>query len=252
MKYFALRWLNALAFAVTIAVNWAADSIPLGGRTTGEISAMYPVLVTPADYAFSIWLLIYALLAGFVVLQLLPIRRGIPEIAAIGPWFIISCALNCAWLLLWHYLYIPSSVFMMIGLLLSLVIIYMRIRPAVGKTSTGLLASLLVRLPFSVYLGWVSVATIVNVSIGLSSADWSGWGLPDVVWAAVVLVAAGLLALYMAMKRRDAAYALAVAWGLIAIGAELGGASVITWIAWKTAGLLIIIALDLLRKRKRH
>lgn len=99
----ALRWWNAIALAAVLAVGWVADSLPLGGRSAGEISAMFPVLIMPAPYANAIWGLIYALLGCFVIYQLIPTKDKQLRADTTGPWFIVSCAFNAVWIVLWHF-----------------------------------------------------------------------------------------------------------------------------------------------------
>ncbi|WP_327204860.1 hypothetical protein [Paenibacillus sp. DMB20] len=158
------RWWNVLAFAAVITVNVLSNALPLGGRTTGEISDRYYIYMTPAGYAFGIWFLIYALLAGFVIYQLRRDTGTRDSVRSIGIWFTLSCIFNMAWLFLWHYLYIEWSVGAMLLLLLSLGIIYRKTRavhyPTAGETW-------LLKLPFSIYLGWVCAAFLVNVGIAI-------------------------------------------------------------------------------------
>ncbi|WP_169086988.1 tryptophan-rich sensory protein [Paenibacillus sp. PL91] len=124
----SLRWLNVIGLAAVLAVNGLAQWLPINGKTTGELSAKYPLLITPAPYAFSIWSIIYLLLIGFVAYQLRPQAANSKALQSIGPWFPISCLLNVAWILVWHYEKLTASVFVMLGLLLSLIAIYTAVR----------------------------------------------------------------------------------------------------------------------------
>jgi translocator protein len=218
-----LSWaiLNLLGFAGMVFINVQANTIPIGGRTTGEVSAMFPVLITPASYAFSIWGLIYFLLGIFVILPFFPRWRNLELLKAIGPWFFISCTLNIAWILLWHNLYILSSMAIMINLLVTLIAIYNKIytyssdvQPLMG------INRLFTILPFSIYLGWISVATIINISIGLTVLEWDQWGFSETFWAVIVLFIAALLAVFFSFKYQDYAYTIVIIWALIAIGVK--------------------------------
>jgi translocator protein len=220
-KQTALSWsiVNLIGFIGMIFINVQANSIPIGGRTTGEISAMFPVLITPASYAFSIWGLIYFLLGIFVILPFLPRWSNLELIKAIGPWFFISCILNIIWILLWHYLYIISSMAIMINLLVTLIVIYNKIyaylkdvQPLIGAKR------LFTQLPFSIYLGWISVATIINISIGLTVLEWNQWGFSETFWAVIVLFMAAMLAVLFSYTYRDYTYMLVIIWALVAIG----------------------------------
>ncbi len=257
MKIKILISLNILAYITLILFNFLANSLPIGGRSTGEISAMYTVLVTPASYAFSIWGLIYFLLAGFVILQAVPQWRNEQKIRQIGPWFIVNSALNCLWIVLWHHLYITSSVFVMIAILLSLIIIYLKIRDPREIQNLNMNVKLrfalkldyfFVILPFSIYLGWISVASIVNISIGLSASNWNGWGVSESIWAIVVLGVAFLLALRMLHKFHDKAFVLVVIWALIAIGMKQHDTLLVAYSSWGLALLLLLVMIWKTRK----
>ncbi|MNH95683.1 hypothetical protein D3C73_483320 [compost metagenome] len=233
------RWLKVLMFIGVILVNWASISIPLFGRTTGDISDMYHVAVTPAGYAFSIWSFIYLLLAGFVIIQALPRGWSRPEIQRIGPWFIIISMFNILWLLFWHSLHIPTTVAIMILMLISLIVAYRRSRP--DKKHPDFATRWFIALPFSIYLGWISVATIVNISVGLQAAGWDGWGIAPQTWAIGLVVLAGLLALLMGTKYRDPFYGLVIIWASIAIALEQKDAfPSLAYAAYGIAGILFI------------
>jgi len=247
------KW-NTAAFLAVLLVNLLANVVPLGGRTTGEVSAMFPVLATPASYAFSIWWLIYALLAGYVWLQWRPRWQDLPVFRETSPWFVASCLFNVAWLLTWHYLYIFSSVFLMIALLLTLVPLYFATRSVKGspRDDDGLVAKLLIRLPFSVCAGWISVATIVSVSIGLELAGWNGWGL-EAYWTFLLLFGGAAIAFVAFRRYCDAAFVLTIVWAYVAIGVEQREAvPLIAWVAWLLAGALLLVALRVVPAGRRR
>jgi hypothetical protein len=160
------RLINALTLAGMLVVNALANALPLNGKNTGEISDSYPVLFTPAGYVFSIWGLIYIALIGFAVFQALPGQKTNPRINRIGGWFALSNILNMAWLFAWHWEVLWLSVVFMLGLLASLLVIYTRLEIGV-HARTSPLEQALVDFPFSLYLGWISVATIANLSAAL-------------------------------------------------------------------------------------
>jgi benzodiazapine receptor len=210
-----LRVTNILFLAATIVVNGLANTLALGGRTTGEISDLYPTLITPAGYVFSIWGLIYALLVIFIVFQALPSQREKPFLREIGFLFVLSSVLNMLWLFLWHYGQIALSVAPMFGLLAMLIAIYLRLR--IGKSDVSLKEKLCVHLPFSVYLGWITVASIVNVAAALVSVSWDGLGIGEVTWGILVIVIAMIITLAVTATRRDIAYSLVIVWALVGI-----------------------------------
>jgi hypothetical protein len=231
-----------------VVVNGLANALPLNGRGTGEISALYPNLFVPAGLTFSIWGLIYLLLLGFCVHGLVvAVRakgRGEP-LARVGPLFVVSSLANAGWIFAWHWQKLGLSVALMVVLLASLVAIYLRLD--IGRASTDGWTRLLVHVPFAVYLGWITVATIANVTALLVAIEWDGFGIPPVTWTVAVIVVAVAVALTVLATRRDAAYAAVVVWALVGIhlarSAEVGSpASVVAWTALGGAALLALAA----------
>ena len=214
-KTVLLQSLNVLAFAVTVLVNGLASSLALNGRTTAEVSDLYFTLVTPAGYVFAIWGVIYALLLVFVVFQALPSQREKPFLRQINVLFILSSVFNVVWLFLWHYDRIVLSVALMFALLATLIAVYLRL--GIGKTMVTLKERVFVHLPFSVYLGWITVASIANVASALVAVGWDGFGLASDVWAVLVIAVALLITLGVIATRKDAAYSLVLVWALVGI-----------------------------------
>ncbi len=215
-RQFFFQAVNVVAFVVTIAVNGLAGSTTLlGGVTSAEVSDMYPTLVTPAGFTFSIWGAIYTLLLLFTVYQLLPRNRDKPFLSQIGLLFALSGACNVSWLFLWHYDLITYSLVLMLALLASLILVYRRLD--IGRAAVSLKERVFVHLPFSVYLGWISIATIANVSVALTAVRWDGWGIPDATWAVVIICVALVLTLALLATRKDVAFSLVVVWALVGI-----------------------------------
>jgi benzodiazapine receptor len=244
MTNFVLRWLNVTALLTVLLYNWIADARPLNGISTGEVSAMFPVQITPAPYAFSIWGMIYVLLIGFVVLQMMPSKRNQEEIRRVGPWFVVSCLFNVSWIVLWHYLYTVPSVVAMIGLLLSLISVYASIRP--NGWSSDYVIRWLVQVPFSLYLGWISVATIVNISAALYAVRWGGFDFSGTVWTLLMIVVTAVIAMRVSLSFRDPAYLFVTVWALIAVGVANSFNTTIMVTACGAAGLLFLLAMWLL------
>ncbi|WP_310550594.1 TspO/MBR family protein [Paenibacillus glufosinatiresistens] len=242
------KWWNLLFYLGVLTVNILSVALPLGGRTTGEISDRYYTLVTPAGYAFSIWSVIYLLLGGFVLYAFRPAEGRPSPAERIGGWFIASCAFNMTWLLLWHALKIELAWIAIVLLLVSLIVIYNKTRvieyPTAGERW-------LVKLPFSIYLGWLCVATIVNTAVVLEKNGWSGWGQPDSFWAAAVLTAGALLAAYIAWTRSDAVLPLVFVWAYIAIGLEHDDVRAVYLTAWIAAGVLLALSAWVFFRRGR-
>jgi len=235
-----LKWMNIIAFLITVLVNALASTAVLNGKSTAEISDLYTTLVTPAGYVFSIWGVIYILLFIFVVFQALPSQKDKAFHRDVGVLFVLSSAFNVIWLFLWQYEYITLSVLSMFALLASLITIYLRLK--IGKPDVSLKEKLSVHLPFSVYLGWITVASIADVAAALISIKWDGLGLGDVTWAILVIVVALIITLLVVFTRRDIAYSLVLIWALVGIAAKQSGNQTIVT---TTAVSAVIIAIAL-------
>jgi hypothetical protein len=214
-REFFFQITNTISFMAVVLINGLANTNILGGKTTGEISDLYPTLLTPAGYVFSIWGIIYALLLGFIVYQASPRNRDRPFLKQINYLFILSNVANIVWLFLWQYGQITLSPIMMFVLLSTLVAIYLRLQ--IGKLKVVSKERWLVHLPFSVYLGWITVATIANISAALVSTGWNGFGLSTTLWAALVIFVALLITGAVLFTRGDIAYSLVIIWALAGI-----------------------------------
>lgn len=207
--------LNWVGLVVVLAVNGLANALPLNGKTTGEISDNIPTLFTPAGYVFSIWSVIYLGLLAFAWYQA---RRGKATAdfqERIGYWFFLSCVFNSAWIVAWHYEQFLLSLAIMLGLLVSLLAIYLRLD--IGRRTVSTAESRCVHLPFSIYLGWISVATVANVSTVLYQLGWAGGPLSPEVWTAIMVVVAGVLGIAMIVLRNEIGYPLVIVWALVGI-----------------------------------
>lgn len=220
MKPRLLALLNLLFLVVMIAVNAMANVLPINGYNTGQVSAFYPNLFVPAGFTFGIWSIIYLLLIWFTLQStrwLWNRPDALPGRVArrLSPWFIGSCILNFSWILAWHYLQAGLSVLIMLAFLLLLIRVYRSLQAFRGELTAGQRSWSYI--PFVVYLGWISVATIANITAWLVSLSWGGFGLAPAAWSVIMVSAAILLGLVFAWQRRDSAYALVVSWALFGI-----------------------------------
>jgi translocator protein len=214
-----MKWVNILAFILTVLVNGLAGSTTiLGGKNTAQISDANPTLITPAGYVFSIWGIIYILLGVFVVFQALPSQKGKEFQKQVGWLFALGSLANIVWLFLWQFEYLSLSVILMFLLLATLILIYLRL--GVGKSKVTMREKLAVHLPFSVYLGWITIATIANISVTLVSINWDGFGISPEIWATIIIVVALLIALLVVATRKDVAYALVIIWAFVGIAVK--------------------------------
>jgi len=233
-----LRYSNALSYIAMIAVNMLAQRGVIGGQTTGQVSAKYPTIMTPAGYAFSIWLLIYAALAGFIVYSFTARGKQDNVVRSVGIYFVLSCILNCSWLLLWHMEYIVSSNFIIYALFLSLLIIVLNIHKAIKNTIYGQhnLSKWFVCIPFAIYIGWIAVASLVNTAVTLTYGGWQPLTTGGI--AVVLLAAAVVLAYVLGLAFRSWVTMLVIVWGLVAIAVEQRQHS---WMVGLTVGVIALI-----------
>jgi len=207
-----------LSYLVMITVNALANILPINGVNTGEASARYDTLFTPAGYTFGIWGVIYLLLAVYVLFQFLPPKQGTAGKAngvanKVGVMFILSSLLNAGWIFAWHYNHITVSLGVMLLLLLSVMRAAWLLREPHGNTREDIT----LRIPFGVYFGWITVATIANASVWLVSRHWDGFGLAPEWWT-VIILAVGVAIISVTMYRiRCASYGLTGLWAYTGI-----------------------------------
>lgn len=240
-SFLLLRWANVLAFILTILVNVLAGSTNfIGGKNTAQVSDSYPTLITPAGYVFSIWGFIYILLGVYVVYQLFAGPRIESFQRRIGWFFVLSCVFNIIWLFLWQFEYLTLSVILMFLLLATLIIVYLRLD--IGKSKASTTERIVFHLPFSVYLGWISIASIANVATTLVSLKWDGFGIDSMIWAALIVIVVLLITLIMLVKKNDVAYALVVVWALLGISVKQSDNQTVVLLT-ELCAVIIVIAL---------
>ena len=216
-KYNAIRVFATITFIIMVTVNALANILPINGQTTGEISDHYANLFAPAGYTFSIWGLIYILLLVYTIYQLGVFKSSRKEnkdlLDKVGILFAISSIANSIWIFAWHYNVIWLSLLLIIVVLISLILINKEIR----NTNLTFKEKILVRIPFSIYFGWITVATIANVTTFLVSVNWNGFGISDEVWTVIVLLVGFLIASAVIVRNRSISYALTIIWAYVGI-----------------------------------
>ena len=213
-----IRVLAAVSFVVMVSVNILANVLPINDVKTADISSLYDNLFAPAGYTFAIWGLIYLLLACYTLYQMglfqpkdAPIKSDL--FGKIGIYFIISSLANAAWIFAWHYDQIAISVVLMAVILVSLIMIS-RILIAEELSARE---SAFIRVPFSVYFGWITIATIANITTFLVSLGWNGFGISDAMWTVIMIAIGLLISGANTWKNKDIAYGLTVIWALVGI-----------------------------------
>jgi hypothetical protein len=215
-----ISFLNLIGFLAVISSNTLAVLLPLNNNTTQALSDKYPNLFVPAGLTFSIWGVIYILLGIYTVYQMvIAFRPAVQKrdfLDRIGIWFFVSCIFNTGWIFAWHYEVMWLSLAIMLLLLISLLVIYLRLgigrRNDVSNNEKGL-----VHLNFSIYLGWITVATIANVTAFLVKYGWNRFGFDEQFWTVVVIAVAIIITLGMIFIRNDIFHSLVVIWALAGI-----------------------------------
>ncbi|MFZ0472526.1 MAG: hypothetical protein WAL94_07925 [Bacteroidales bacterium] len=201
-----MRYINILFFAVMIVMNYLANAIPLNGKTTGALSDAFPNLFVPAGITFSIWGVIYLLLLVFCVIQFTSPDQVV--ISRIGWLFAVTCIFNALWIVTWHYGRLPLSVIIMLGLLVSLIWINIIVKD---------LPFGLIKAAFGIYLGWICIATIANVTALLVNFSWNGFGLSEETWTVIIILAGALIAALTLWRLDNPFIGLSVVWAFAGI-----------------------------------
>lgn len=204
--------LNVVALVMMLVINALANALPLNGMNTGELSDLIPNLFVPAGITFAIWGPIYLLLILFVITLVAKGRTEDPA-GRIGWWFVLSCVANSLWIITWHWRLVGLSLVVMLILLATLVIMYRKTR----IDDAPLAQRIGIMLPLSVYLGWITVATIANATSLLVVVGWDRFGRPELFWTLVVMVVAILINLLAIILEGDIWFALVGAWALYGI-----------------------------------
>jgi hypothetical protein len=237
-----------LAVLITVFFNFLANTLPLNGLNTGEISDRFKVYFVPAGYVFAVWGVIYVGLIAYAVFQALPSQRENPRLRRTGYLVAASGLANIAWLFLWHYELFPPTLIAMFALLFLLIAVYLRL--GVGRSAVGAAETWATRVPISVYLGWITVAAVANVTDVLYFLHWDGFGLSPEAWMLIVLGAVVLVSGLVSLTRRDVAFNLVILWALAGIAVKHSGAALVFTAALAAAVVVAAVLLLSLPRRK--
>jgi benzodiazapine receptor len=245
-NYKTFQIINIFAVAFTIAMNILANILPFNGVNTGEVADYFLNYFTPQGYVFAIWFIIYILLLIFVFYQAKADQVGEEYLAKIGYLYLIGAFLNVGWLLAFHYSYGNDALLiwtepLIVGLLIVLLITYVKLE--IGVKEVPLKQKIAIHLPVSVYVGWISLATIANTASVLNTAFVIPLDI-QYLWTALVLIVALLITSLMLVLRRDIAYALVVVWAAPGIALKWSSIPIIFWTA--TIVTIIVVLLILL------
>lgn len=242
MQRYTSDWAgNLAAYAIMILLNVLSNALPINGQSMPEISARYPSLFTPAGITFSIWGVIYLALLAFVIWQALPAQRSSEKLARVSPWFKVNCLANASWLVAWHYDQLIVSMLIMLLMLVTLIRIYAALIRDIETAPFK--EHLVLYLPFSLYTGWIVVATIANASViqthwGLDAA-WIG----AVQWTLLKLAIAGAIGATMVLRFRDIPFALVIAWAAFGISVMQSGTPAVSGAATTLSLLMLFLTM---------
>jgi hypothetical protein len=241
------QFTNALSVILALTVNILASALPLNGQNTGEISDRFDVYFVPAGYVFAIWFVIFIGWIAFAIYQFTPAQQENPRLRKLGYWFALSGVFNAAWLFCWHYNFFGLSVLIMLALLGTLIVSYLKLD--VGRVKVGSIEKWAVDIPFSIYLGWVSVATVANITSLLYFIEWDGFGIGPQAWAVIMLVVASAVGALMAFRRLDAGYLFVFVWAFAGIAIKQAETPLVANSAWAATIVALGLAIYSIAKR---
>ena len=216
---------SSLALAATlivIAVNAIANTLRINGFATGQLSDMNPTGFTPAGWVFAIWSLIYAGLLAYSVACGFASEQIKTRAQSVLVPYLVSAFANVAWLLAWHYRQVNLSFLFMLVILGSLIRIYTQLRKQARPT---LAQRVLVDLPFSLYIGWITTATLANLGAVFFAEQFYPAGLVMDQWALATVVLAVAIYVGVGVFTRDIVYCAVFVWASIGIALKPAGIS---------------------------
>jgi hypothetical protein len=247
--------LNLLGFGLVLTMNALANILPINGYNTGQVSAFYPNYFVPAGFTFGIWGIIYLLLMGYVICSLLSPLPSFPEnarrlVVKTSPYFLVTCILNASWIVAWHYLYLGLSLFIMLAFLVTLILLYLAINKS--KFELRPFYRFWIYHPFVVYLGWISVATIANVTALFVGIGWQGEPFAATTWSIVLISIALLLGVILVGVKKEPAYGFVLGWAFFGIySSQLKDAPMVGYTAAVASSFILALTITILIKFKK-
>ncbi len=232
------RIIIIISLALMLVINILAEALPINGVTTREISDRFSVYFVPDTYVFSIWILIYLALIAFCVYSMTPQGLADKKIDDITWWFVVSCLFNASWLILWHYLLFTLTLIPIFGLFISLFMIYLKLQIGIERRSFRQM--LLINVPYGIYLGWVTVVVVANVSQVLYVLGWTGALINAQIWAVLMIWVSSLMGMSTIYTRREVAFPLVLVWAFIGIWVKSADAPLVANMALTMAIVLVI------------
>ena len=246
-----LTIINVILIILVVIWNGYTGANGLGGNTVGGLSDAYDNLFTPAAYAFSIWGIIFIgllLLGAYMVKRVFIDKSSDEFVIKMGPWLIIANALNCLWIYVWLNEYTLVSIFVMLGILISLLMVVVKLN--LNREEHSSTYNYFVALPISIYTGWISVATVANFSAYLGKIDWNPI-FSEQIWCIILILVAAVVNGYMVSARKMYGFGFVGLWAIAAIlmrHLETNTPLVIT----SVIGLVLIVGVLILTRVKSN
>ncbi|MFY7910860.1 MAG: hypothetical protein ACOVO2_14935 [Emticicia sp.] len=241
-----IQILNWGFFMIMVATNYLANAVPFNNKTTGQLSDQYPNLFVPAGITFSIWGIIYLLLLIFCVKQSKNLFSKSPDpstnalVDKIGLRFVVSCILNSLWILYWHYEHLFFSILIMLALLITLIDIVRRIHFL--NKNTEIQVPGVTKAVFGIYLGWICIATIANITAILVFFGWNGFGQSEVFWTCLMVMIGAFIVSITVLNFNNAFIGVSVLWAFIGIIIKrIEAPEYQRFIVWVTVFAMIIV-----------
>lgn len=257
MNRYTIPILSFVTYLAMVTANGLANALPINGRGTGEISDFYANLFAPAGVTFAIWGVIYALLFGYVTYRLISVRKSSPErldfLNKMDLFFIVSSVANTIWIFAWHYDWIGLSLILMFVILACLIGINMMVRKMIFSHSE----TLLIRTPFAVYFGWITVATIANITTYLVFSGWGRFNLSEVFWTDVVLAVGTIIGFIAIQFYRSYSYGMVLIWAYGGIALKHMSPNLFDWqypsvIYTVFIGLAVFVVAEIILAQAQH
>lgn len=213
-----LKIFVAFTYLAMIVVNALSNILPINGNNTGQVSNLYSNLFAPASLTFSIWGLIYFLLAAYTLYQFGFFqkdkgKKNASLFSELGNYFAVTSLANLFWIFSWHYHLISFSLLFMLVILFYLI----KINSILRQKNLSLKENFFIKAPFSIYFGWITVATIANVTTLLVSLNWNGWGISPAIWTVIILIIGALIGLFRTLADKNIFYGLVFIWAYFGI-----------------------------------
>lgn len=221
MKTKTLAILNSISLASLLVISYLTQQEWFSDLNVGEVSAKYETIFAPASITFAIWGLIYASLTAFCIFHVIKAfnadetEQADTDIVAIGWLFIINTLATGAWLIVWVNEEIGLSVLLILVQLMTLILI--SISSHIANPERPLSTKIFTHFPLSIYLAWICVATIANISTYLVSINWNWFVISDSYWVIIMIGVTTLLSLFMIVVRRNIFFGLVILWALYGI-----------------------------------